>query len=116
MKLKNIVTLGVTTLSLGAGLAATTETASAHSFFYWERPHWVTVRKTTYIAKIYNAYPRYKSYMVKKYKVYPGHHLKVHHAASYDWMVESGVFNSNSYYTYAVERGSGTSWFREGIH
>lgn len=101
---------------MGIGMVATPAKVSAHSFFYWEHPHWVTVRKTTRIAKIHNTYPRYKSYIVREWTVHPGHHLKVHHGASYDWLVESGKFNTNSYYTYAVERGSGTSWFRQGIH
>ncbi|MCH5461930.1 hypothetical protein HC026_00630 [Lactobacillus sp. LC28-10] len=116
MHLKKLAMLGSAVLSLGVGMTAAQTKASAHSFFYWEHPHWVTVRKTTTIAKIHNTYPLYKSYSVGEWIVYPGYHLKVHHGASYDWLVESGKFNTNSYYTYAVERGSGTKWFRQGIH
>lgn len=110
---KIMVAAGFAVLSFGTfGV----QQASAHSYTYWLHPHWVTVTKTTTIAKNKNTYPLYKSYTVKEYKVYPGHHLIVHHAASYDWVVESGKFNTNSHYTYAVERGSGTSWFKQGIH
>lgn len=114
--------MNVKKIMIAAGVAVLSFTtfgvqqASAHSYTYWLHPHWVTVTKTTTIAKNKNTNPLYKSYMVKEYKVYPGHHLKVHHAASYDWVVESGKFNTNSHYTYAVERGSGTSWFKSGIH
>jgi hypothetical protein len=115
MNIKRSAVLGATAVILGFGLMGST-TASAHrSFFYWERPHWVTVTKTSTIYKIKEVYPLYKSYVVGKYRVYPGHHLKIHHVASYDWQVESGVFNSNSYYIYAVGRSS-YSWFRPGIH
>lgn len=116
MKLNNYVKMGLATLSLVVGWTVAGGTASAHSFTYWTHPHWVTVTKTTTIAKNKNTYPLYKSYTVQEYNVYPGHHLKVHHAASYDWVVESGTFNTNAHYTYAVERGSGTSWFKQGIH
>lgn len=116
MKKENVLKLSLTILSFVVSMMATSGTVSAHSYTYWLHPHWVTVTKTTTIAKNKNTYPLYKSYMVKEYKVYPGHHLKVHHAASYDWVVESGKFNTNSHYTYAVEHGSSTSWFKQGIH
>ena len=89
-------------------------TASAHSFYYWERPHWVTVTRPVKIVKIKRVYPLAYSYEVKSTWVYRGHHLKVHHAVSFNWMVESGKFNSNSYYTYAVAANKG--WFKAGIH
>lgn len=104
------------TLSLATGLAFANTKASAHGFMYWTHPHWVTVKKATTIVKIKNTYPLCNSYAVKKYRVYPGHHLKVHHMASYDWVVESGKYNTGTHYTYAANRGSGTGWFRQGIH
>lgn len=116
MKLKSVVKIGVATIALGMGVTIAPKTVSAHSFFYWEHPHWVTVTKKSTIVKIHKTYPLYKSYAVKRYTVKPGHHLKIHHVASYDWQVESGMFNSGSHYTYAVSRGAGTGWFKQGIH
>lgn len=114
MKIRRSIFLGITALTLGIGVSATAASAN-NNFFYWERPHWVTVTKTSTIVKIRNTYPLYKSYAVKRYRIHRGHHLLIHHVASYDWQVESGHFNSNSYYTYAVNR-SGYSWFKQGIH
>lgn len=114
MKIKRILLLGVSSLTFGIGVSATAASAN-NNFFYWERPHWVTVTKASTIVKIKNGYPLYKSYQVKTYRVNRGHHLKIHHAASYTWQVESGIFNSGSHYTYVVAR-SGYNWFRQGIH
>ncbi|GAX07185.1 hypothetical protein IWT25_02533 [Secundilactobacillus pentosiphilus] len=114
MKLRKSILLGATALTLGTGIS-TIRVSANHNFFYWEHPHWVTVTKKSTIYKIKNTNPLYKSYVVNKYQVYPGHHLLIHHAASFDWQVESGHFNSNGYYTYAVGRSS-YSWFRSGIH
>lgn len=114
MKFKKLLLVGITALAFGVSISTTAVSAN-HDFIYWERPHWVTVTKTSTIYKIYRTYPLVNSYVVKKYRVYPGHHLRVHHAASYSWMVESGHFNSNSYYTYAVKR-LGYSWFKQGIY
>lgn len=96
------------------GMSATAASAN-NNFFYWERPHWVTVTRSSTIYKIKRTYPLVNSYVVKKYHVYYGHHLLIHHAASYTWQVESGIFNSGSHYTYVVAR-SGYNWFRQGIH
>lgn len=114
MSIKKSVILGIAALALGVSVSASSVSAN-HSFFYWEHPHWVTVTRASTIYKIHRTYPLSNSYVVKKYRVHRGHHLLVHHAASYTWMVESGHFNSNSYYTYAVKR-SGYSWFKQGIH
>ena len=116
MSFKKLSMIGVTALSLSLGVAASSTTASAHGYGYWLRPHWVTIKKTTTIAKIKNTYPLYKSYKVGERTVYPGYHLKVHHGASYLWLSESGKFNTGAKYTWAVERGNNTRWFRQGIH
>ncbi|CAM2965079.1 hypothetical protein ACN50G_08640 [Lentilactobacillus buchneri] len=114
MNMKKSLLLGITALTLGLSVSATAVSAN-HNFFYWEHPHWVTVTRSSTIYKIKRTYPLVNSYVVKKYHVYYGHHLLIHHAASYDWQVESGHFNSNSYYTYSVNRSS-YSWFKQGIH
>ncbi len=88
--------------------------ASARSYTYWLRPHWVTVTKRVKIVKIKNTIPRVNSRAVKSYWVNRGHHLKVHHGASYLWVVESGKFNTSGNYTYAVAANRG--WFKAGIH
>lgn len=116
MRLRSLAMLGITALSLGVGITVTEAKASAHSFFYWEHPHWVTLRKTMTIAKIKNVYPLYKSYKVEEWGAYRGYHLKIHHVASYSWQIESGKFNSGYRYTYVVIGGRGTSWFRQGIY
>lgn len=114
MNTKKSLLLGITALTLGLSVSATAVSAN-HNFFYWEHPHWVTVTKASTIYKIKRVYPLANSYVVKKYRVHRGHHLLIHHAASFTWMVESGHFNSNGYYTYSVGR-SGYSWFKQRIH
>lgn len=84
MKIKRMLLLGVSSLTFGIGISATAASAN-NNFFYWERPHWVTVTRSSTIYKIKRTYPLVNSYVVKKYHVYYGHHLLIHHAASYDW-------------------------------
>ncbi|WP_283678432.1 hypothetical protein [Lentilactobacillus sp. Marseille-Q4993] len=104
----------VTGVSMSALFVITGSSVSAHSYYYWLRPHWVTVTKRVKIVKIKNTIPRVNSYAVKHTWVKRGHHLKVHHGASYLWVVESGKFNTNGYYTYVVAANKG--WFKAGIH
>lgn len=115
MNIKRRLLIGIAALVLAFLGTGSLSTSANHSFIYWAHPRWVTVRKASTIVKIKNVYPLYKSYVVKKYRVHRGHHLRIHHVASYTWQVESGHFNSNTRYTYVVAR-SGFSWFRPGIH
>ncbi|MCH5462737.1 hypothetical protein HC026_09315 [Lactobacillus sp. LC28-10] len=94
MPLKKLSMVPLVALSFVTALSTTSTTASAHGYGYWLRPHWVTIKKTTTIAKIKNTYPLSNSYKVDEWIVYPGYHLKVHHGASYLWLGESGKFNT----------------------
>lgn len=73
--------------SLIFSLKFTTNTVSAHSFYWWEKPRKVIVINDHTIYQIKKRYPLYRSYRVKKKTLHPGDVVTIHHAASYTWIV-----------------------------
>lgn len=114
MKFKQYILTGLTALTFSGIMATSSITASAHSYTWCLRPHWVTTTKRVKIAKIHNTIPRAYSYKVKNYTVKKETHLKIHHGSSFLWLSESKPFNTSSYYTYAVYNTKG-HWFKTGI-
>ncbi|MCT2882631.1 hypothetical protein [Lentilactobacillus buchneri] len=78
----------------------------------------VTFWKNVGITKMRNANPRSKSYPVQNYVVKKWSHYKLDHwGHTYSWVLQSGRFNSNSKYTYIVDKSDGDhSWFRFGYY
>lgn len=94
-------------------------TTTAHALApFWKHTHWVTFTKNTHIVKMRNTMPMSSSYEVGSYTIKRGSHYKLDHwGVNYSWVLQSGKFNTNSKYTYVVDRNwNSSSWFKMGIH
>lgn len=85
-------------------------TASAHSYFWWERPRRAIVTKDTTIYKVKLRFPRYRSYAVKSHVLKRGAVITTHHMASYDWSVEKPGYTHNSHFIWVMDRASSPTW------
>jgi len=117
MKKHKILFLILALISFGSAFSL--NTTEAHALANeWRTSHWVTITKKTKVAKIKIVNPMYKSYSVKRYTLKKGSHYKLDHwGVNYSWALQSGKFNTNNKYIYAVDRGwNDASWFKMGIH
>lgn len=85
---------------------------------FWNHAHWVTLQQNVTVTKIRNTDPMSNRYRVATYSLKKGHHLKLFHSAvNVSWGLDSGKFNTNRTYTYAVNKSDNShSWFKFGIH
>lgn len=98
-----------------SGVTTISKTAQASAPF-WRYGHWVTMTRDVKILKIKNVVPRAYSYSVATYTAPKGSHYKLEHwGTDFSWVLQSGRFNSNSYYTYVVS-AKGSNWFKVGTH
>ena len=87
---------------------------SAHSFTWWaKKPRTVVLTRSRYIYEIQGTIPRYKNHLIIKKKLRAGTVIKIHHVASYDWIVNKKGL-ANGYYTsygkFWVITDSKTDW------
>ena len=119
MKRNKIIALSLVSASLlGATVPALfnshTQTIEAskikHDYFWWEKPRTVRVTKKHKIYEIQGVIPRYKSYVVKTKTLKKGQIVKIHHAASFLWIVQgkglaNGYASGNDYSRFWVANG-----------
>lgn len=112
MKAHRFLAIGLAAISFGV-ITATASTASA-AHITQGTSRWVTLKRNVTVYKYKIVTPIYKSRSVGTYTARKGAHYKLYHYGSnYEWVFDSGRFNSTSHYTYAVAE-TGSSWFRLG--
>lgn len=96
-------------------ILAVSQNASASSIPIGHE-RWVTLTRNVKVYKYHLAIPMSDSYSVGSYTAKKGSHFKLQHSGvNFEWTFNSGRFNSNSYYVYAVS-AKGSNWFKMGIH
>lgn len=85
---------------------------------FWNQSHWVTLKQNIKVFKIRNTNPMTNRYKVGTYTLKKGTHVKLFHSAvNFAWGLDSGKFNTNRTYTFAVNKGENNhAWFKFGIH
>lgn len=112
MKAHKFLAVALAALSFGA-ITLTTKSASA-AYIAEGTSRWVTLKRSVTVYKYKIVTPIYKSRSVGTYTAHKGAHYKLYHyGANYEWVLDSGRFNSTSHYTYAVAE-TGSSWFKLG--
>lgn len=89
MKLNKFIAAGALAFSLGMLGTAKPQTinAATHSFYWWEKPRTVRITKNHKIYELQGVIPRYKNYEIGSRTLKKGTIVKIHHAASYLWIV-----------------------------
>lgn len=94
-------------------ILAVSQNASASSIPIGHE-RWVTLTRNVKVYKYHLAIPMSDSYSVGSYTAKKGSHFKLQHSGvNFEWTFNSGRFNSNSYYVYAVSAKE-SNWFKIG--
>lgn len=113
-----VTAIASTVLISGIGVATVNQpnmaqAATTHSYYWWEKPRKVRITKNHKIYEIQGVIPRAKSYEIRSKTLKRGSIVKIHHAASFLWIVQGkGLVNNYSKWTgrFWVANGS-KGWY-----
>jgi len=108
------VTITVLSTFLSLVMVLATSSGASASSIPLGHQRLVTLTRNVRVYKIHLTTPLSDSYSVASYTATKGSHYKLqHNGVNFEWTLNSGKFNSNSYYVYAIS-ARGSNWFKLG--